>query len=101
MIPVMPARTPAAQALGSAAPPPLGWPSPQARGAFMIDRRNDVRASVPRDKENDYTAEAAAARREFLRQRTGADIPHVASFSFDPAVLAGNVENFIGVAQVP
>lgn len=67
----------------------------------MTDRRNDVRASVPRDKTNDYTPEAAAMRREFLKERTGADIPHVASFSFDPAVLAGNVENFIGVAQVP
>src|ERR671936_620807 len=59
------------------------------------------REPVPRDPENDYTREAAAMRREFLRERTGAELEHVASFSFDAGVLPGNVEQFIGVAQVP
>src|SRR5580658_5777279 len=56
---------------------------------------------VPRDKGNDYTPEMAAQRREFLREQTGASLEHVGSFSFDPSVLPGNVENFTGVAQVP
>jgi hydroxymethylglutaryl-CoA reductase (NADPH) len=56
---------------------------------------------VPRDRDNDYTREQADARRAFARERTGADLHHVASYSFDPAMLPGNVENFIGVAQVP
>ena len=56
---------------------------------------------VPRDKANDYTPEMAAVRREFLRERTGASLEHVGSFSFDPSVLPGNIENFTGVAQVP
>ena len=56
---------------------------------------------IPRDKENDYTVESAAQRREFLREQTGADLEHVGSFSFDPGALPGNVENFSGVAQVP
>ena len=56
-----------------------------------------MRIRVPRDPENDYTAAMAARRREF----TGADLEHVGSFSFDPAGLPGNIENFIGVAQVP
>jgi hydroxymethylglutaryl-CoA reductase (NADPH) len=43
----------------------------------------------------------AAQRREFLRERTGANLEHVGSFSFDPGVLPGNIENFAGVAQVP
>jgi len=60
-----------------------------------------VRAPVPRDREDDYTLEAAATRREFLRERTGAALEHVAHFSFDPHVAAGNVEQFVGVAQVP
>jgi hydroxymethylglutaryl-CoA reductase (NADPH) len=59
------------------------------------------RVPVPRDRENDYTAEAAAARREFARERTGASLDHVGSFSFDPGIVGGNVEAFIGVAQVP
>jgi hydroxymethylglutaryl-CoA reductase (NADPH) len=32
---------------------------------------------------------------------TGARLEHVASYSFDPSELPGNVENFAGVAQVP
>jgi hydroxymethylglutaryl-CoA reductase (NADPH) len=59
------------------------------------------RIPVPRDRENDYTREAADQRLQFARERTGASLEHVSSFSFDPAVLSGNVEQFIGVAQVP
>jgi hydroxymethylglutaryl-CoA reductase (NADPH) len=56
---------------------------------------------IPRDKENDYTAEMATQRREFVSSKTGVALDHVGSYSFDPAVTAGNIENFIGVAQVP
>jgi hydroxymethylglutaryl-CoA reductase (NADPH) len=56
---------------------------------------------VPRDKEDDYTRDIAADRREFLREQTGAKLEHLGRFSFDPGVLPGNVENFSGVAQVP
>ena len=56
---------------------------------------------VPRSKENDYTREMAEARRRFVKDRTGAALEHVGSYSFDPKVLPGNVENFMGVAQVP
>jgi hydroxymethylglutaryl-CoA reductase (NADPH) len=60
-----------------------------------------TRRRIPRDTENDYTREAAAARREFAEELTGARLEHVASYSLDPSVLPGNVENFTGVAQVP
>ena len=60
-----------------------------------------MNAKIPRNKENDYTTEAAEARREFVRKRTGVELNHVGCFSFDPSVLPGNIENFIGVAQVP
>jgi len=56
---------------------------------------------VPRDAEDDYTREAAQARRAFLAERTGVALEHVGAHSFDPAVLPGNVEHFTGVAQVP
>jgi hydroxymethylglutaryl-CoA reductase (NADPH) len=59
------------------------------------------RVPVPRDRENDYTHDAARARRDFARERTGAELEHVGSYSFDPAILTGNVEQFMGVAQVP
>src|SRR5271165_7273452 len=59
------------------------------------------RRAIPRDAGNDYTHESAARRRAFLREETGADLPHVAKYAFDPSLLQGNIENFIGVAQVP
>jgi len=60
-----------------------------------------ARTRVPRDVDSDYTHAMAAKRREFVRERTGADLSHVAQYSFDPAILPGNIENFAGVAQVP
>ena len=56
---------------------------------------------IPRDKANDYTNEIAETRREFVRERTGKELNHVGQFSFDAMVLPGNIENFVGVAQVP
>lgn len=58
-------------------------------------------AKIPRSQKNDYTHEAAEKRREFVKEQTTAELDHVGSFSFDPSVLPGNIENFIGVAQVP
>src|SRR4051794_25192936 len=60
-----------------------------------------ARVPVPRDRENDYTREAADARREFVREHAGTDLEHVSSYSFDPGSLGGNIEQFVGVAQVP
>ena len=57
-------------------------------------------ASIPRDRENDYTDQNAVKRGDFVRERTGAQLAYVAKYSFDPAIVAGNMENFIGVAQV-
>ncbi len=61
----------------------------------------DERAPVPRDRENDYTRQAAARRAEFVRERTGVALEHVGNYSFDPAIATGNIEQFVGVAQVP
>ena len=58
-------------------------------------------ASIPRDRDDDYTRAAAEARREFLEGETGASLEHVSAYSFEPAVVSGNVEHFTGVAQVP
>ncbi|MBA3981657.1 MAG: hydroxymethylglutaryl-CoA reductase [Alcanivorax sp.] len=58
-------------------------------------------ASVPRDRDNDYTTAMAEARRQFVRERTGTALTHVGQTSIDPALLPGNIEHFAGVAQVP
>jgi hydroxymethylglutaryl-CoA reductase (NADPH) len=67
----------------------------------MTAQQTNGSGHIPRHKDNDYTAEAAAERRAFLAEQTGAQMPHVGAYSFDPAILPGNIENFIGVAQVP
>ena len=59
------------------------------------------RVKVPRDPGDDYTREIAARRRDFVRERTGADLSHVGEYSIDPSTLPGNIENFMGAAQVP
>ena len=56
---------------------------------------------VPRDPDDDYTAAMAQRRRDFVREHTGVELTHVGRYSFDPALLPGNVENFLGAAQVP
>jgi hydroxymethylglutaryl-CoA reductase (NADPH) len=56
---------------------------------------------IPRSPINDYTREQAAERRRFAERKSGATLDHVGSYSFDPALLPGNIENFFGVAQVP
>ena len=56
---------------------------------------------IPRSRDNDYTNEMADVRRQFLKEQTGKELKHAAQYSFDPSMLRGNIENFIGVAQVP
>jgi hydroxymethylglutaryl-CoA reductase (NADPH) len=58
------------------------------------------RGRIPR-LEDDYTRTAAAKRMEFLGEATGVRPEHIGGYSFDPAAVAGNVENFIGAVQVP
>jgi hydroxymethylglutaryl-CoA reductase (NADPH) len=58
-------------------------------------------ARIPRDSDNDYTHDMAKARRDFVKDKCDASLENVGSYSFDPAVTAGNIENFIGIAQVP
>ena len=66
----------------------------------MATTSSRERVPVPRQSD-DYTREAAEARREFLGERAGASLEHVGSYSLDPSVLPGNIEHFTGVAQVP
>jgi hydroxymethylglutaryl-CoA reductase (NADPH) len=56
---------------------------------------------IPRSKENDYSPEQAARRREFASAKTGARLETIGSFTIDPAVTRGNIENFIGTVQMP
>jgi len=56
---------------------------------------------IPRDKHNDHTRDMASQRATFVEAMTGAKLDTVASYTIDPAVTNGNIENFTGTAQVP
>ena len=61
----------------------------------------DARApKIPRF-DADYGDEAAAARRAFAFEQTGARLDAVGRHALDPESLPGNVEHFVGAAQVP
>ncbi len=56
---------------------------------------------VPLDKSDNYSPEIIAERQRFIREQTGANAEHVFKCSYDPKETQGNIENFIGVAQIP
>lgn len=58
-------------------------------------------SKIPRNKNNDYSAEMAVERREFISQQTGTSLENLGNYSISEETLAGNIENFSGVAQVP
>ena len=62
---------------------------------------NEERVKVPYDREDDYSGEIIDKRQGFARSFSGVDFEHVSKFSFDPEVTNGNIESFVGVAQVP
>ena len=56
---------------------------------------------IPRDHENDYTREMASQRAAFVTEMTGAKLDTVSSYTIDPGLTRGNIENFTGTIQVP
>ncbi len=71
----------------------------EVRDAIRQPQADRVR--IPRDEEDDYGEDAIAARRQFVEAFAGVELEHVPHYSFDPHALQGNVESFIGVAQIP
>jgi hydroxymethylglutaryl-CoA reductase (NADPH) len=56
---------------------------------------------IPRSVQDDYTLEMIIARHNFIKEKTRVEFNHLKYYSFDPETLRGNIESFIGVAQVP
>jgi len=64
-------------------------------------RDEEVVPGVPRDRTDNYSEEAIAQRHEYIAETTGVELEHVPEYSFDASMGEGNIENFIGVAQLP
>lgn len=56
---------------------------------------------IPRDKTNNTSKEIIFARHDFIKDKTGEKLHHIKTYSVAPETTFGNIENFIGVAQVP
>jgi hydroxymethylglutaryl-CoA reductase (NADPH) len=56
---------------------------------------------IPRSKDNDYSEAMATERRDFIERQTGASLKHIGHYNQSEDQLAGNIENFFGVAQMP
>ncbi|MEQ3638991.1 MAG: hydroxymethylglutaryl-CoA reductase [Alteromonas sp.] len=56
---------------------------------------------IPRSSALDYTRDMSEKRRQFIENEANASLTHSSHFSLEPESLAGNIENFTGVAQVP
>jgi len=56
---------------------------------------------LPRLKDQGYAAERVGQRRAWVENKIGVSLRHIGSHSFDPEQMRGNIENPVGVAQVP
>jgi hydroxymethylglutaryl-CoA reductase (NADPH) len=56
---------------------------------------------LPRLKNQGYDAARVASRRAWMEQRCGVELRHIGGDAFNPELMRGNIENLIGVAQVP
>lgn len=56
---------------------------------------------IPRFGDQEYSADTVSGRRRWIEERTGADLSQAGALSFPAEEMRGNVENAIGVAQVP
>lgn len=56
---------------------------------------------VPHDKDRNYEEDFVAERRKWLAETTQTSLRHISKYSINSKDVKGNIENFIGVAQVP
>ena len=67
----------------------------------MTDTTILTRAPVPRDRQRTTPRSSPPPAGRSPTEHTGVALHHVGQYSLDPAALPGNIENFLGVAQVP
>jgi hydroxymethylglutaryl-CoA reductase (NADPH) len=56
---------------------------------------------IPRDENDDYAPRIIQQRQALVEQFSGVKLQHINQYSFDAHLGKGNIEHFIGVAQIP
>lgn len=82
---------------------PFGTLTLRVEDELQVDAEpvTDAGQTIPRNAVHDYSPEAVSQRRRFLAEFTRTEPRHILGNSFDPALVQGTCENFVGVAQVP
>ena len=62
-------------------------------GSATVPEELDLSDLLPRLKDQGYAADRVARRRQWLEEKTGATLSHIAKCSFDSEELRNNVEN--------
>lgn len=84
-----------------------GWymtsQKPKGTAATKVEPLADFdERRIPYDAtEDQYDLQSIERRRRWLESVSGFRLEHLQNISFSPRLLAGNIENFIGCAQVP
>ena len=60
-----------------------------------------ISTGVPRNPADDTSPGIIRQRQDYIQQFTQTTLTHLTNYGFDPAVVQGNCEQFVGVAQVP
>ncbi|MCK4533014.1 PilZ domain-containing protein [bacterium] len=63
-----------------------------------FDRRTNI---IPKGKDKNYKREFIDMRRDWLSKKTNAGLYHIGQYSEQAENMKGNIENLIGVCQVP
>jgi len=66
-----------------------------------ISDKEPEQLKIPRDATDDYSEAIIKQRQKLVEQFSGAKPTYLWQYSIDPHSTKGNIENFIGVAQVP
>jgi hydroxymethylglutaryl-CoA reductase (NADPH) len=56
---------------------------------------------IPRSTTDNYSVEIVEERINWLKKKTELELPYMTEYSISPQDTRGNIENFIGIAQVP
>lgn len=56
---------------------------------------------IPHDLKRDFTEDFVRERRDWVGRQTNTKFSHISCYSIKPEEVKGNIENFIGVTQVP
>lgn len=67
----------------------------------VVTEEKSSEGKIPRDEQDDYQPDVIAQRQSYFEDFANGKVNHIAKYSVNPHELRGNIENFIGVAQVP